>query len=101
MAKPSLRITGSVRPGADFQFTAKPTNQAPAAFAALLPDELRVAKRAADIFGLPDATPVLAHRHGQWRTDGFATTVGELKARRSLPKAKLAGAIAAAAPTPH
>jgi hypothetical protein len=26
-------------------------------------------------------TPVLAHWHGQYRTDGFSTTVAELKAK--------------------
>jgi hypothetical protein len=76
-----LQITGSVRSGAEFEFTVKPASKAPATFAALLPDELRVTNHAAELFSLPDATPVLAHWHGQWRTDGFATTVGELKAK--------------------
>jgi hypothetical protein len=66
-------------PARGFGFIA--TDQAPSTFAALLPDELRVTKRAADLFKLPDDTPVLAHWHGQWRTDGFATTVGQLKAK--------------------
>jgi hypothetical protein len=76
-----MRITGTVRPGTEFEFTAKPTNQSASTFAALTADGLRVTKRAADLFGLPEATPVLAHWHGQWRTDAFATTVGELKTK--------------------
>jgi hypothetical protein len=39
---------------------------------------------AASLFKLPDETPVLAHWHEQWRTDAFATTVGELKAKAGV-----------------
>jgi hypothetical protein len=46
-----------------------------------MPGELRVTRHASQLFDLPDRTPVLAHWHGQYRTDGFATTVGELKAK--------------------
>lgn len=47
--------------------------------------ELRVTRRAADLLDLPE-TPVLAHWHGEWRTDGFATTVGELKDKATPQK---------------
>jgi hypothetical protein len=50
-------------------------------FLAILPDEVKVTRRATDLFDLPDKTPVLAHRHGERRTGGFAMTVGELKAK--------------------
>jgi hypothetical protein len=73
------KIVGDVRPGGEFKFVAKPHCAAPSTFAALLPGELRVTRYANSLFTLPDDTPVLAHWHGNWRTDGFATTVGELK----------------------
>jgi hypothetical protein len=76
-----MKITGDVRPGADFRFTAKPTVAAASTFAALLPDELRFTRRAAELFNLPGDTPVLANWHGAHHTEGFATTVGELKAK--------------------
>ena len=74
-------ITGEVRPGSEFRFENKPSNAAAATFAALVDGRLVVTRYAAHLFHLPDDTPVLAHWHGQWRTDGFATTVGELKAK--------------------
>jgi hypothetical protein len=79
-----VKITGDVRDGSEFRFSAKPDNAAPSTFAAVLPNELRVTRHAAQLFGLPATTPVLAHWHGQYRTEGFATTVGELKAKADL-----------------
>ena len=58
-----------------------PRNMAASTFLAILPDEVKVTRRATDLFDLPDKTPVLAHRHGERRTGGFAMTVGELKAK--------------------
>jgi hypothetical protein len=46
---------------------------------ALVNGEMVVTRRAADLFSLPDDTPILAHWHGQHRTDGFAMTVRLLK----------------------
>ena len=60
---------------------APPRNMAASTFLAILPDEVKVTRRATDLFDLPDKTPVLAHRHGERRTGGFAMTVGELKAK--------------------
>lgn len=74
-----MRIVGA-RPGEEFQFTAKPTNKASGTFVAVVGDEMRVTNYAHELFGLPDETPVLAHWHGSYRTDGFAMTVGSLKA---------------------
>ena len=74
-----MKITGDVRPGSEFKLTSKPGNLASATFVAALPGELRVTRRLIDLFDLPDDTPVIAHWHGAHRTDGFATTVLELK----------------------
>jgi hypothetical protein len=59
----------------------EPHHAAPSTFAALVDGRLIVTRNATKLFDLPDATPVLAHWHGQWRTDGFATTVGELRGK--------------------
>jgi hypothetical protein len=79
------KITGDdVRPASEFRFTKKPTVMAVSTFAAVLPNELLVTRRASDLFNLPGSTPVLAHWHGAHRTDGFALAVGELKAKAFL-----------------
>jgi hypothetical protein len=80
-----IRITGSdVRPGSDFQFTAKPDNNADSTFAAILPDEVRVTRRATDLFeparrnsGAGALARLLAQH-------GLATTAGELKAKAEV-----------------
>jgi len=74
-----MKITGAVRPGNEFQLTVKPTSLACSTFAAILPDEIKVTRRLADILTLPDDVLVIAHWHGEWHTDAFATTVKELK----------------------
>jgi hypothetical protein len=72
----SLSITGDgLRPGDEFRFINKPANCASSTFAALTGDGLLVTRRATALFHLPDETPVLAHWHGQYRTDGFAMTI--------------------------
>jgi hypothetical protein len=76
-----MKIIGDVRPGKDFQITTKPTNLASSTFAALTSDGLLVTRRLADLWRFSDDTPVLAHWHGESRTDGFATTVGEIKSK--------------------
>jgi hypothetical protein len=73
------RITGDARPGAEFEMQTKPGNLTQATFVAVHGDEIRVVRRMTDVFDLPSITPVVAHWHGGSRTDGFATTVGDLK----------------------
>lgn len=77
-----LRIFGDdVRPGDQFQLTAKPTVKARGTFAAITHHGVHVTRRLSDLFVYSDATPVLAHWHGVHTTDGFATTVGELRVK--------------------
>ena len=76
-----MKITGDVRPGNEFKVTSSATTKAPATFIAVLTDELRVTRKLSELFDLPDTTPVIAHWHGTHRTDGFTTTVAELKAK--------------------
>jgi hypothetical protein len=73
--------TGDLRSGDEFKFVRNPANCASSTFAALIGDGLLVTRRATALFDLPEDTPVLAHWHGQHRTDGFAMTVGMLKAK--------------------
>jgi hypothetical protein len=86
---PYIDLTGDVRPGAEFRLTVKPWNAAPATFVAVTSTEIRVARRLVSLFDLPDATPVVAHWHGQYRTDGFALSVGELRALAAQKKPDL------------
>ena len=74
-------IGGDLRPGDEFKFVLNPANCASSTFAALTGDGLLVTRRATDLFHLPKDTPVLAHWHGERGTDGFAMTVGTLKAK--------------------
>lgn len=78
-----VKISGDIRIGAEFEITARPTNCASSTFAALTTEGLTVTRRLAELFTFPDDTPVLAHWHGSYRTDGFSTTVGELKEKAS------------------
>jgi hypothetical protein len=80
-------ITGAVRPGDEFEFRQKPHLAAPSTFAALVDGRLIVTRHATELFDYPNSTPVLAHWHGERRTDGFATSVGELKAKARAFKA--------------
>jgi hypothetical protein len=66
-------------PGERFQLTTIPTRMADATFVAVYGTTVHVTRRLSDLLTLPDDTPVVAHWHGQRRTDGFALTVGELK----------------------
>lgn len=79
-----MKITGEdLRPGSEFQITSSIGAKARATFIAALPGELRVTRRLSDLLDLPEDTPVIANWHGQYRTDAFATTVGELKVKVS------------------
>lgn len=75
-----MRITGpDIRPGADFRLTQKPHCCAASTFTAVLPDRVLVTRRLTDVLALTDDVEVLAHWHGERRTDAFATTVGALR----------------------
>lgn len=69
-----------IQDGTRFRLLKKATSQAPSTFTARRGDSMHVTRRLADLFDLPDETPVLAHWHGERRTDGFRLTVGALKA---------------------
>jgi hypothetical protein len=76
----AYRIAGTdVRLGSDFRLTCKPSSASSATFVAVHDGVIRVTRRLTDIIHLPDETPVVAHWHGQYRTDGFAMTIADLK----------------------
>jgi hypothetical protein len=78
----SMRVTGeSLRDGKEFCFIGKPGNAAAANFVAITDDEVIVTRRATDLFALPDEVPVIANWHGEWRTDAFLLTIGDLRAK--------------------
>lgn len=74
-----MKITGTVRPGNEFQFEKKASHMASSTFAAFTDKEVIVTRRFMDLCTPPDDMSVLAHWHGNYRTEGFASTVGELK----------------------
>lgn len=74
-----IKVTGDVRPGGEFRLQRKASSLADATFIALLDGSARVTRRLTDLFGLPDETTVLANWHGQYRTDTFKLTIGELR----------------------
>lgn len=79
-----MNITGDFRKGSEFQITAKPHCKSASTFVAWVPDGLFVTSHMDALFNLPDDTVVVAHWHGEWRTDGFGTTVKELKIKANL-----------------
>ena len=50
-------------------------------FTAITPERAIVTRRFTNLAKLPPDTPVVAHWHGQYRTEAFVTTVGELLAK--------------------
>ena len=74
----AFTIVGA-RPGSEFRLTAPARRQSSATFVAVWDGTIRVTRRLSELFDLPDEVPVVAHWHGQFRTDGFALTVGELR----------------------
>ena len=72
-------VINGARPGSEFRLTAKATNTSNATFVAVEGSTIHVTRRLSDLFEFPDQTPVVAHWHGERRTDGFALTVGELR----------------------
>ena len=72
---------GDLRDGSEFLFTGKPTNMAQGTFVAITKDCVFVTRRFSNIANLPSQTKVIAHWHGKYRTEGFSSTVGKLKAK--------------------
>jgi hypothetical protein len=71
----------ALRPGSEFEFTSKPSNMAASTFTAITPERVIVTRRFTNLESLPAETPIIAHWHGERRTDAFLSTVGELKAK--------------------
>jgi len=70
-----------VRDGSEFRLLRKPTQAQASTFSVLHDGGLYVTRKPTDVlslFGDRPNLPVLAHWHGEYRTDGFALTVGEL-----------------------
>jgi hypothetical protein len=74
----AFTITGA-RPGSEFRLTERADRLSNATFVAVWDGTIHVTRRLSDLFSMPDEVPVVAHWHGQYRTDGFALTVGELR----------------------
>ena len=70
---------GTLRDGAEFRFTSPTRNKAASTFTAILKNKVIVARCFDELRGLAPDTPVIAHWHGQYRTDAFLSTVGELR----------------------
>jgi hypothetical protein len=81
-----ISFTGpDLREGGEFEFVVPPDRRAHSTFVAPTSEtEVLVTRRATDLFHLPDDTPVVAHWHGEYRTDAFRLTVGELKAKATV-----------------
>jgi hypothetical protein len=79
-----MKIEGDdfLQAGDWFQFsTKKPHVAAQANFCIILPDKVYVTRYAKALWQHPDETPVIANWHGERRTDAYATTVGQLRAK--------------------
>jgi len=75
-----MRVEGHPRKGAEFEFyDASLSMKAP--IIALTEKAAIYGTSFKQIEHLPDETVVIACWHGQYRTDGFLTTVGELRAK--------------------
>ncbi len=68
-----------LREGKEFLLQGKPSNKSKSTFTAIKQGEVLVTRRLDNLFKLSKDTLVIAHWHGQNRTDAFKTTVGELK----------------------
>jgi hypothetical protein len=77
----NMKMTSNIiRPGSEFRFTAKPRSHSAHTFTAFLPpDDVWFTRRVAELFNLPD--DMLVNWHGAHHTEGFATSVGELKTK--------------------
>jgi hypothetical protein len=78
-----MKMTSNIiRSGDDFQLTAKPRSHSAHTFTAFVqPDNVYFTRRVAELFTLPDDTPVLVNWHGAHITEGYATSIGDLKAK--------------------
>lgn len=76
-----MRVVGDdVRPAADFKPSACPDHKAQSAFTTVRDDGmLWTTRRAAGLLSSPDSTTAIAPWDGQYRTDAFVFTVGELR----------------------
>ena len=72
---------GDLRDGAEFRFVKKVNCQAPSTFTVVAQGMVIVTRRFSNLFKLPDDTPIVAHWHGQYRTEAFLSTLGKLKAK--------------------
>lgn len=72
-----------IRPGDEFRFEKSPGSAADAVFIALYLGNAIVTRRFDNLLLYPEHTPVIANWHGQYRTDAFSTTVGELIKKRN------------------
>ena len=72
-------ITGCVKPGDQFRFEKPPHQAAQATFITFHDEKYIVTRYVNNLFKFDDKVTVIANWHGQYRTDAFATTVGELK----------------------
>jgi hypothetical protein len=72
-------IREDLRDGEEFEFTNNPGNMASALFIAITDSEVVITRKFTALCRYPDKTPVIANWHGAHRTDGFLTTIGELK----------------------
>lgn len=70
-----------LRPGGEFRFTVKPTNMAASTFMAVTTGGVTITRRFSNLQKFAEDTPVIAHWHGDRRTDAFLSTVGDLKAK--------------------
>jgi hypothetical protein len=75
---------GDIRPGDEFRFSSSPAAMASSTFTAITSAGAIVTRRFSNLENLPPETPVVAHWHGEWRTDAFPSTVGELKAKADV-----------------
>lgn len=68
-----------MRPGSEFQFADAPSRKAKAPIIAINGDEVVATYYVSDLKRMPDEAIVIACWHGQWRTDGFHMTLGDLR----------------------
>ena len=76
-----MKVTAHhMRPGAEFQFADPPRTKAKAPIIAIHGNEVVATYYVSDLKRLPDEAIVVACWHGQWKTDGFHMTLGDLRA---------------------
>lgn len=73
-----MKITGSLRPGSEFEITTPATQKAKVPYLIITDTEIVATHYLNEVYNYPGDTQVIAFWPGQWRTDGFITTVSEL-----------------------